>query len=262
MRFRILVLVTAAACSQPAAPSVPPRNVAAAGAVVKIARDEPLGWLGLGLHRTRDNGSWIPAAAQFGAMTLTDDPLPPKVTVIGVSGPAQLLTVAASVALKYGCDENSLGVHPLSGPRLPPGPAWVLPPTAPPSWAPAAVAVRSTHADPTRHSYAAGALTFELTRRSDVRGRLQIFRDGRQLHDAPFERAEMDGADTAPIDLGEGGPGIPQPIAAWSFAPAGPFLVVMLHPGYEGVTLEPMLVEDSGTRVLEEMSMYLYSCAF
>ena len=262
MRFRIFALVAAAACGQPAPPAVPPRNVATPSAVVKIARDEPLGWLGLGLQRTRDNGSWIPAASQFGAMTLTDDPLPPKVSVIGVSGPVQTLTVAESVALKYGCDENTLGVHPLAGPRLPPGAAWVLPPSAPPTWTPVAISVSSTHADPTRHRYTAGSLALELTRKSDTRGRLQIFHDGRQVHDASFERPEMDGADTAAIDLGEGGPGIPQPIAVWSIAPAGPFLVVMLHPGYEGVTLEPLLVEDTRTRVLEEMSMYLYSCAF
>ncbi len=262
MRSPILAFLTAAACGQPTAPAVPPRNVATPGVVVTIARDEPLGWLGLGLERTRDGGSWIPAASQFGALTLTDDPLPAKVTVIGVSGSPQLLTVADSVAIKYGCDENTLGVHPLVGPRLPPGAAWVLPPTAPASWTPAAIEVRSTHADPTRHSYAAGSLTFELTRKTDARGRLQIFRDGRQLHDATFERGDMDGADTAPIDLGEGGPGVPQPIAVWSIAPSGPFLVVMLHPGYEGVTLEPVLVEDTGARVLEGMSMYLYSCAF
>lgn len=260
MRRSLFLLV--AACGPSAPPALPPGNVATPGVAVKIARDEPLGWLGLGLLPARDGGSWIPAAAQFGAMTLTDDPLPPKVTVIGVSGPAQVLTVAASVALKYGCDENTLGVHPLSGPRLPPGAAWVLPPTAPATWTPAAIAVRSTHADPTHHTYAAGALTFELTRKSNTRGRLQILRDGRQLHDASFERGEMDGADTAPIDLAEGGPGVIQPIAVWSVAPAGPFLVVILHPGYEGVTLEPVLVEDTGTRVLEEMSMYLYACAF
>ncbi len=260
MRFSILALV--AACGQPAAPTVPPRNVAAPGVAVIIESDEPIGWLGLGLLRTRDNGSWIPAAAQFGALTLTDDPLPPKVTVIGVSGPPQLLTLADSVAIKYGCDENTLGVHPLAGPRLPPGAAWVLPPNAPPTWSPAAIEVQSTHADPTHHTYAAGTLTFELTRTSDSRGRLQIFRDGRQVHDASFERPEMDGADSAPLDLAEGGPGVLQPIAVWSFAPAGPFLVVMLHPGFEGVNLEPILVDDANTRVLADMSIYLYSCAF
>lgn len=262
MRFSLLALVTAAACGQPAAPAVPPRNVASPGVAVTIARGEPLGWLGLGLLPARDGGSWIPAAAQFGALTLTDDPLPPVVTVIGVSGPPQRLTLADSVAITYGCDDNTLGVHPLAGPRLPPGAAWVLPPTAPPSWTPAAISIASTHADPTHHSYIAGALTFELTRTSATRGRLQIFRDGRALHDASFERPEMDGADPAPIDLGEGGPGIPRPIAVWSIAPAGPFLVVMLHPGFEGVTLDAVLVEDTGTRALENMSMYLYSCAF
>ena len=57
-------------------------------------------------------------------------------------------------------------------------------------------------------------------------------------------------------------PGHAEPLAVWSLSPSGPFLVVMLLPGYEGVTLQPMFVEDTSTRVLEGMEVYLYSCAF
>lgn len=262
MRSLLLALLAATACGPPAAPASPPGNRVTPGVAITIAATEPLGWLGLGLERTRDAHPWLPASAQFGAMTLTDDTLPPKLTVIGVSGPAQILTVGAPVSLKYGCDDNSLGVQPLTGPRLPPGPAWLLPPTAPKTWTPAALEVRSTQADLAHHSYVAGPLTFELVRTSNTSGHLQIFREGNLVHDLPFERSEMDGADPAPIDLDKGGPGVPAPIAAWSVAPAGPFLVVLLRPGYEGVTLQPLLVEASRARVLEDLTMYLYACAF
>lgn len=260
MRFSLLVLV--AACNRPAAPPPPVGNSVAPGVAVTIGREEPLGWLGLGLALPNQSASWIPESAQFGALTLTDDPLPAKVTVIGRSGPAQLLALAPSVALKYGCDENTLGVHPLLGPRLPPGAAWVLPPSAPASWSPAALDLRSTHADPARHSYVAGPLSIEVTRISDATGRLQILRDGQPVHDASFERPDMDGYAPPPLDVSEQSPGVPEPIAAWSIAPAGPFLVVILQPGMEGVTLQPMLVEARGTRMLEDMSIYLYRCAF
>lgn len=262
MRSVFLALLAATACGKPTAPASPPGNRVAPGVALTIARTEPLGWLGLGLERTRDAHPWLPSSAQLGAVTLTDDTLPPKLTVIGVSGPAQILTVGPSVSLKYGCDDNSLGVQPLTGPRLPPGPAWVLPPTAPKAWTPAALEVRSTQADVAHHGYVAGPLTFELVRTSNTSGRLQIFREGTPVHEVPFERSEMDGADPAPIDLAKGGPGVPAPIAVWSVAPAGPFLVVLLRPGYEGVTLQPLLVETASARVLEDMTMYLYSCAF
>lgn len=262
MFFRWLGLaVLVSACSH-SAPVGAPTNVAPAGSAVHVARGEPLGWIAIGTVPASDS-SWIPVSAELGVITITDDPLPPRVTVIGVRGGAEQLAVGASVPLKYGCDDNQLGVHPLTGVRLPPGPAWILPTPMPPAWRPAAVPVRTTHRDPTLRSHIAGSLVFELRRQGTARANLVITHDGRKAFDTSYERSEMDGADTTgPIDLTETVPGIPEPIAAWSLSPAGPFLVVMLHPGYEGVTLQSILVEDNSARVLEDLAVYLYSCAF
>ncbi|CAN5807361.1 hypothetical protein BH11MYX3_BH11MYX3_44970 [soil metagenome] len=249
------------ACGHPA-PASAPANVATSGAAIHVNRDEPLGWIGLGTL-SRSESSWIPVSDRVGALTLTDDPLPSRVTVLGVTGGAAELVVGDSIPLKYGCDDNSLGVRPLSGARLPPGPAWILPPTAPPTWQPAAVPLRVTHKDPTARSHIAGSLVFELTRRGTSHASLVITRDGKQIFESSYERSEMDGADTTgPIDLTETVPGLPEPLGVWSLSPAGPFLVVMLLPGYEGVTLQPMFIEDTSARVVEGMEVYLYSCAF
>ncbi|MBL0213346.1 MAG: hypothetical protein IPQ07_05655 [Myxococcales bacterium] len=249
------------ACGHPAPVGVP-TNVATTGPAIHLERGEPLGWIAIGTLPANDS-SWIPVSADLGVITITDDPLPPRVTVIGARGGAEQLTVGASVPLKYGCDDNQLGVHPLTGVRLPPGPAWILPTPMPPAWRPTALPVRSTHGDPTLRAHIAGSLVFEMRRHGSSHANLVITHDGRKAFEATYERSEMDGADTTgPIDLTETVPGIPEPIAAWSLSPAGPFLVVMLHPGYEGVTLQPMLVEDNSARVLEDMAVYLYSCAF
>ena len=37
---------------------------------------------------------------------------------------------------------------------------------------------------------------------------------------------------------------------------------MLLHPGDEGVTLAPVLVEVDAAREVEAMSLYLYRCAF
>jgi hypothetical protein len=258
---RIWLVALVAACGHPAATPVP-HNASTTGPSVHVDRDEPLGWLALGTLPTSD-GSWIPVSDQVGALTLTDDPLPQRVTVIGSRGAPEQLTVGASIPLKYGCDNNELGVRPLGGVRLPPGPAWMLPPTAPSDWHPAAIAVHSTHADPNHHAWVAGWLAFELWRHDSTHADLVITRDGRKVYEQTSERAEMDGADhTGPLDLAESVPGIPEPIAAWSFSPAGPFLVVMLVPGYEGVTLKAFVIDEATTRVVEGMELYLYACAF
>ncbi len=261
MQYSRLGLVVMVACSQ-RVPASAPANVATSGTAIHVARDEPLGWIGIGTL-PRPESSWIPVSDRIGGLTLTDDLLPPRVTVIGATGGAELLSVGDSIPLKYGCDDNSLGVRPLSGARLPPGPAWILPPTAPSSWRPAALPVRVSHKDPTLRSHIAGALVFELTRRGATHASLVITRDGKKTFESTYERAEMDGADTtAPIDLVETVPGLPEPLAVWSLAPAGPFLVVMLLPGFEGVTLQPLFVDDTSARVVEGMEVYLYSCAF
>lgn len=262
VRTSLLAVALASACSHRSAPAQPPGNVAIVGASVQLEPTQALGWIGLGTLRATDN-SWIPVSTQIGALTLTDDPLPPRVTVVPRSGAAQLLSVGNSIPLPYGCDNNQLGVRPLSGVRIAAGPAWILPPDAPPDWRPGALALTTPQRDPTHRSHVASTLVFDLVRRDPSHATLTITRDGTKVFDSVYERAVMDGADlSAALDLAETVPGIPEPVAAWSFAPAGPFLVVLLVPGYEGVTLQPILIEDTSARLVEGMEIYLYSCAF
>lgn len=262
MRTRLLAIALLAACSQRTPPTPPPGNIATLGPAIQLERDQPLGWIGLGTLRASDN-SWIPVSTQIGALTLTDDPLPPRVTVVPRTGAAQVLSVGNSVPLQYGCDNNQLGVRPLSGVRIAAGPAWILPPDAPPAWRPAALTLTTPQRDPTHRSHVASTLVFDLVRRDPSRVTLTIARDGMKVFDSVYERSVMDGADlSAALDLAETVPGIPEPIAAWSFAPAGPFLAVLLVPGYEGVTLQPILIEETSARLVEGMELYLYSCAF
>src|SRR5213075_3481222 len=134
--------------------------------------------------------------------------------------------------------------RPLAGPRIAPGPAWILPPDAPPSWRPSALSLSKTHADPTHRAHAAGRLAFDVTRTNPSHAKLAITRDGAIVFEATYERGEMDGAaNTGPVDLGEWTPGMPEPVAAWTFSPSGPELVVLLVPGFEGVTLTTYLVQ-------------------
>jgi hypothetical protein len=262
VRTSLLAIALLGACSHRSPPAQPPGNVATIGPSVQLERDQALGWIGLGTLRATDN-SWIPVSTQVGALTLTDDPLPPRVTVVPRTGAAQLLSVGSSIPLPYGCDNNQLGVRPLTGVRIAAGPAWILPPDAPTDWRPAPLTFTTPQRDPTHRSHVASTLVFDLVRRDSSRATLTITRDGVKVFDSVYERAEMDGADlSAALDLAETVPGIPEPVAGWSFAPAGPFLVVLLVPGYEGVTLQPVLIEESSARVVEGMEIYLYSCAF
>lgn len=256
----LALLAVIGACTRTPLPTPPVGNVASTAPPLSIGPDTPLGWLALGTVRASDGG-WLPVSPLVGAITLTDDPLPPRVTVVPSSGSAEQLTLGEAFPLKYGCDNNELGVRPLAGPRIAPGPAWILPPDA--SWRPTALAISRTHADPARRTHAAGRLVFDLVRKDSSRAQLVITRDGTKVLDSIFERAEMDGANTTgPVDLGETTPGLPEPVAAWAFSPSGPELVVLLVPGYEGVNLSTYLVEDSGARPIEGMALYLYQCAF
>ena len=250
------------ACS---APREPLTNTATAGSSLRIGPTEPLGWLGLAT--ATKNGDTVPRHAPVSPshplITLAErDALPASVAAIATTGGVEQFTTGARAKVPYGCDDHTLEVTAFTGPRLTPGVVWLLPPTRPTNWQPAPVAITSRIATPAQRTYAIGPLALDLTRTSDLRGTLTISRDGKPIHTAPFERHLMEGADTAPLSLVEGGPGIPEPVAAWAIADSGPIMLVLTQPGYEGTTLRPILVEATSARVIEAMEMYLYSCAF
>jgi hypothetical protein len=82
------------------------------------------------------------------------------------------------------------------------------------------------------------------------------------IHTVEISRGEMNGAAPTPLDLRRPGVAIPEPAGAWSFGEGGPVLLVLLVPSYEGVHLQPFLVEEAGARELPAMARYLYRCAF
>ncbi len=250
------------ACS---APREPLTNTASTGTAIRIAPTEPLGWLGLA-PAAKDGTilpRHVPVSAAHPLVTLGErDAYPASVDAIATTGGLQKFTLGPSAEVPYGCDEHKLEVTTFTGPRLTPGAVWLLPPSRPTSWQPAPLSIASRTATAAQRTYAIGPLTLDLVRTADLRGTLTIRRDGTPIHTAPFERHLMEGADPGPLDLVEGGPGIPEPVAAWAIAEGGPILLVLTQPGYEGTTLRPVLVEASSARAIEAMEIYLYSCAF
>lgn len=261
MRLPLLALALAS-CTSSTTPPVLRGTASSPTGGVTIAPDQALGWFGLGLATPDASPSWIPTSEAFSATAMTTDPLPPKVTVIGARGAAQVLALAPPDADQSDCAGYGLMGPLLTGPRLPPGAVWVLPPTVPASWAPAALEMRTTHADPARHDYVAGPLTITSTRTSDHAGRLQILRDGTSVHDVAFEQPKTDMKNPPAIDVAQGGTGVPEPIAVWSVAPAGPFLVAIMEPSFTSVGISVLLVEDRGARWLEGKGLYLEVCRF
>ncbi len=261
MRTSLFSLVVVMACGAPREPL--PANASGESAI-RIGPTDPLGWLALATATTdaKDEGFGPTNNDHPLVTTVARGELPASVSAIGPAGAMQTFITGAATEVLYGCDGNKLGVTALAGPRLTPGAAWILPPARPTSWQPTALAITTKAKSPAQHSYAIGPLALELVRTADLKGTLTIQRDGRAVHTAPFERQLMDGAEPGPIDLAEGGPGIPEPIAAWSIADNGPILLVLTQPGYEGMTLRPVLVEATSARAIEAMETYLYSCAF
>ncbi|MBA3454249.1 MAG: hypothetical protein H0T42_14245 [Deltaproteobacteria bacterium] len=253
------------ACS---APREPLTNTGDSGTVLRIGPIEPLGWLGLATAAKDSNNlpRHAPVSAAHPLVTPVerDDVLDSATSIaaIGTTGGVQQFKTGARAKVPYGCDGHTLEVTTFTGPRLTPGAVWLLPPTIPPTWKPAPLPIVSRSAVAAQRSYAIGPLALDLRRTGDLRGTLTISRNGKVVHTAPFERHLMEGADAAPIHLAEGGPGIPEPIAAWTIGPSGPILLVLTQPGYEGTTLRALLVEAASARAIESMEMYLYSCAF
>jgi hypothetical protein len=262
VRPELLLLVAAACSSQPAGP---PQNVAPARPHVAIAPDQALGWIGLAPLPARGEGDWLPAGPQAVLVPLPAEELAAGATLsaIDTTGRVARVTAEAPAKVPFGCDDNQLDVLPFTGKRLAPGPVWLLPPAAPASWSPAALAIASpAAATEARRRYTVGPLSLELERTDATHGTLKIARGGRTLHTAAIARGEMEGADPSPLDFRTSGVSIPEPVAAWSVAEGGPILLVVLVPSYEGLHLKPLLVEDHGARELPAMATYLYRCAF
>jgi len=263
MRIGLLFLAVATvACSAPRERL--PANRASGGPAFRIAPDEALGWIGLSTTPTASTvESFGPRNDEHPLVTTAPrDALPATVSAIGPSGSMQPFTTGRATEIPYGCDGHTLEVTALAGRRVPPGVAWLLPPSRPANWQPRALAIETKTKTAASRSYVIGPLALQLVRTADLQGTLTIQRDGSIVDTQPFERQLMDGAEPGPIDLAEGGPGIPEPLAAWSVADGGPILVVLTQPGYEGTTLRPLLVEATSARVIESMEMYLYQCAF
>jgi hypothetical protein len=250
-----------------------PSNTAESSAV-RVAPGAPLGELALATtpafdERTepgidRERAAYVPVSTDHPVVTLAEVPVGATLSVLGVAGGVARFTAGARTEIQFGCEQNTLAVTPLAGPRLPAGPAWILPRPLPATWALSPLAIAPSSATETSRRYTVGPLTVELTRTAPARGTLAIQRAGRTVHTVPFERVLMEGAapELATIDLRSDGPGIPAPIGAWSLAPGGPALVVLLQPGWEGATLATFLVEESTARAVESMTTYLYYCAF
>jgi hypothetical protein len=246
-------------------PAGPPHNVAtAASPRVAIAPDQALGWIAIA-PRPREAEDWIPEAPQALIVPVSVEGLTAGVALSAIDTAGKVTRVTATVPTRvpYGCDNHQLEVLAFTGDSSAPGPVWLLPPAAPPSWRPGSLAIASPVAASEAHRRdTVGPLVLELARREATRGTLAIARDGRVLHSVAIERPEMEGADPAPLDLRRPGVAIPVPAAAWSFADGGPILLVLQVPSYEGLHLRTFLVESDAAREISSMALYLYRCAF
>jgi len=259
-----LLLLAAACGSQP--PAVAQNVAEPAPSSAVISPDQPLGRIGIAPLATRDAGSWIPAGPQAVLVVMPAEGIAAgaALTAIDTAGRSAPVTAAAPAKVPYGCDGQALDVLAFTGPRLQPGPVWLLPPRPPAAWAPRPLAIASPAGPATeaRRRDTVGPLALELARTDATHGTLTIARAGRVLHTAAFERGAMEGADPRPLDLRGPGIAIPVPVAAWAVAEGGPILLVLLVSSYEGASLRPILVQDGGTRELPDLASYLYQCAF
>ncbi len=234
--------------------------------MIHVTPTDAIGWLALAPTLKRDDKApaWLPIDDHS---LLVPGPAEGLLagtvfTAIATRGTPTRVVAGTLGKIPYGCDQNQLDVITFTADHLAPGLVWLVPDSAPRTWSPTPLDITSSRATQTQRRYAVGPLGLELVRHGPTKGTLTLTHEGRTLHTEPFERGEMEGAAPSPLDLSSTGPGIPAPVAAWSFAPSGPFLVVLEQPGYEGVTLAPWLVDDEAAHLLQAMSLYLYSCAF
>lgn len=265
MRFASWIVVLAtAACGGEAPRPAPVRNVVAPAAQVALPTDAELGQLAI-MGRVGDQETWVPDASfpflVEGTLREGKGP-PPSWRAFDSRGGAATLTYGATLNVPYGCDGNQLTVSRLTGDgALAPGLVWLVPATA--AWKPRPLAISNRRpAEVARRELAVGDYTIEILRTARAAGQVRVIFLGKVVvHEIKFERAPMDGAPDDPIDLVEGGIGVPVPEAAWELD-HGRVLVAFRVPGYEGTNVKAIVVSPERGRAVESMGFYLYECAF
>lgn len=264
----VLVAVLVAACGTPA-PAPPSATATATGptsrvtTTARVTATDPLGSLALVTSIDEPTAPFIPRSRTRQVVDPSRKIAPQaSVRIVSATRGDGVFTAGSPEKLPFGCDGNQLDVTPLVGPDLAPGLAWILPANV--TWRPLPLTVAAGKASPTARSYRAGPLHFDLQRVAAARGTTTITLGSTVVAERPFERQLMDGADAslATIDLVDGGPGVPVPVAAWAIDRDGPYLVVVSTPSWEGLGLEALLVDATSATPIEAMSIYLYQCAF
>lgn len=251
-------LILAACGSAPA--TMPPTNTAATPPRLVIPADRSLGWIGFAPAIRHD---WLPKSMAT-VNLVTDVPPSGRVIAIDEAGKTERLVPGRDLEVSYGCDGNHVDVKMLDGNPSLRGLVWVLPVDAPAEWAPQALAIESMKGvTATNRRYTVGPILIELVRTGDTTGSLAFAWKGRVVFTRPIERGEMAGAPTDPINFAEGGPAVPEPVAAWQIGrERGVVLVVIHEPGYEGENVRAVLVDEDRGRVVDALGFYLYRCAF
>jgi hypothetical protein len=249
---------------------------------------EGLGYLALSMWSAASTASgagdsplhWLPAQDSGGTILLLDGTAEPKpgdeVTAVPSLGAPARLVVGEHTKVKYGCDDNSLeGValtaapaknQPAAAPAsagLAPGPVWIIPDSpASASWQPSGLEVAPRELSPQKRVWAVGSLEIALTVKDRSHATFAAAAGSAWVMSREVERAMMEGAEDVAIDLTQDVPGMPSVVAAFSFMPMGPILVVVATPGYEGTQLSALVYDGLALREVETMQRYLYSCAF
>lgn len=260
------MVAVAAGCSSGAPRVEPPGNVAAPGGELAIDPAQPMGSLAIGVRPIGDDDDrrWSVPIGDSGALALVPAPFAAGQRVVAVPriGASVELVAGAQLTIRYGCDGGALEVVPLAGAKLAPGIAWVVPEPRPTEWSPAAVPMVAGQPTPELATWTAGPIAITSTRIAPMHATLRIAVDGREVASVSGEKQLMDGAEPGPIDLRERQPGVAELEAVYEVAANGPWLVVLMVPGYEGSSFVTHLVGRTATRELESLGFYLYSCAF
>lgn len=261
-----------AGCPAERTAAVPPSNRPVAEPATVTAAD-PLGWIAIvppGVPwqdppPPPGRTGWLPEVDGVMALVPAQGPLPPagtRVRVLDVIHEPAEAIVGAVREIPYGCDGGTLEATVLEADaRLAGDLAWVLPQAVPPAWRPRGRPIERGEATATRRTWRIDTLAFELERVDAAAARLRVHEGDRRIGEARFERAAMAGAERGPLALDERQVGMPEPEVAFALTDDGPWLVVMLVPGHEGVSLVTYL---AGARLekVDAMTAYLYQCAY